>query len=64
MSIDLIAHAMRLSEELGAPVFPVRVEPDPAIPGKTTKRPLVAGWQNGGARIRRLSPQLRRQHCT
>lgn len=45
----LIDHAIRLSEELGAPVFPVRVQPDPGLPGKTTKKPLVRNWQNGGA---------------
>lgn len=36
-------------EEYGIPVFPVVVEPDPTHPGKMLKRPLVKGWQNGGA---------------
>ena len=45
----LIASACRTSEELGAAVFPVRVEPDPSDPNKSTKRPLVKGWQNGAA---------------
>ena len=46
---ELISHACKIAEELGAPVFPVRVDPDPHHPGKTIKRPLIKGWQNGGA---------------
>lgn len=42
-------HACQIAEEMGRPVFPVRVEPDPEQPGKTVKRPLVKGWQNGGS---------------
>ncbi len=45
----LIASACRTAEDLGAAVFPVRVEPDPADPAKSTKRPLIKGWQNGAA---------------
>ncbi len=47
---DLSGHAVRIAEELGAAVFPVLVEDDPAHPGKTVKRPLVKGWSNGAAR--------------
>lgn len=46
---NLIASACRTAEELGAAVFPVRVEPDPSDPNKSTKRPLIKGWQNGAA---------------
>ena len=49
MNSELIAHAIKTAETLGAPVFPVRVEPDPEHSGKTLKRPLVRGWQNGAA---------------
>ena len=45
----LIAAACRTAEELGVSVFPVRVEADPGIAGKTIKRPLVKGWQAGTA---------------
>ena len=45
----LIASACRTAEELGAAVFPVRVEPDPSDPNKSTKRPLIKGWANGSA---------------
>src|SRR5450759_3642000 len=38
-----------MAEELGIPVFPVRVELDAAHPSKTIKRPLIKRWQNGGA---------------
>lgn len=47
--MSLTDHAIRIAEELGRPVFPVRVEPDREHPGKTIKRPLVKGWQNGGS---------------
>ena len=46
---DLADHAIRLAEEVGRPVFPVRVEPDPSMPGRTVKKPLVKSWQNGGS---------------
>jgi len=49
VSRDLATQAIRLAEELGAPVFPVRVFPDPVRPGRTLKQPLVAAWQNGGS---------------
>ena len=47
--MTLIDHAIRLAEELDAPVFPVRVYPDPDHAGRTKKQPLVRSWQNGGA---------------
>jgi hypothetical protein len=46
---SLIAHACQWGEEFGVPTFPVRVFPDPANPAKMLKRPLITGWQNGGA---------------
>jgi hypothetical protein len=49
MNAELIAHACMIAEELGASVLPVRVSPDPEHPDKTMKRPLITGWQNGGA---------------
>ncbi len=45
----LITSACRTAEDLGVSVFPVRVEPDPADPAKSTKRPLIKNWQNGAA---------------
>lgn len=51
MNTTLAEHAVRLSQELNAPVFPVRVYPDPDSPGKTKKQPLVKAWQNGGAAL-------------
>lgn len=49
MTGDLVAHAMRIAEELGASVFPVIVYADPKHPGKTIKQPMVKGWSNGAA---------------
>lgn len=49
MSRDLADHAIRLAEELGAPVFPVLVYPDPKKPGKTIKKPLITAWQAEGS---------------
>lgn len=49
MSRDLATHAIRIAEELGAPVFPVRVYPDPKVPYKTIKRPLVKSWHRDGS---------------
>ena len=51
MNTDLIAHAVMVAEQLGAPVFPVLVYPDPKEPGKMKKQPLEKGWQNSGAVI-------------
>jgi hypothetical protein len=48
----LVDHACKIAEELGVPVFPIRVEPHPSQPGKMIKRPLIKRWQNGGAVIR------------
>jgi hypothetical protein len=45
----LISHACQMAEELGIPVFPVRVAPDPKHPGKSSKQPLVRDWQNDAA---------------
>lgn len=46
---DLAAHTIRSSEDLGAPAFPCRVTADAQHRGKSIKRPLVKGWQNGAA---------------
>ena len=61
----LIASACRSAEELGVSVFPVRVEPDPSDPNKSTKRPLIKGWQNGAAVSNPAAiEELFRQHAS
>ena len=51
MNKKLADHAAATAHELGTAVFPVRVEPDPERPGKTSKHPLVSNWTNGAAKI-------------
>lgn len=66
MNTDLIAHAVMIAENLGAPVFPVIVQPDPENPGKMKKSPLIKAWQKSEATNAEAIEELFRQrpHAT
>ncbi len=66
MSADLIAHAVMVAENLGAPVFPVIVQPDPEKPGKMKKSPLIKEWQKSEATNPQAIEELfkQRPHAT